>query len=82
VTSRAIPPFFVFFQESFLANYQESTFSGLTVKQITRHHIKQMAFQESFLANYQESTFSGLTVKQITRHHIKQMAGLVPLVCT
>jgi hypothetical protein len=32
VTSRAIPPFFVFFKNSFLANERENTFGGLNVK--------------------------------------------------
>ena len=36
VTSRAIPPFFVFFKNSFLANERENIFGGLTVKVITR----------------------------------------------
>jgi hypothetical protein len=32
VTSRAIPPFFVFFKNSFLANEWENIFGGVTVK--------------------------------------------------
>jgi len=32
VTSGAIPPFFVFFKNSFLANERENIFGGLTVK--------------------------------------------------
>jgi hypothetical protein len=32
VTSRAHPPFFVFFKKSFLANEQEKDFGGRTVK--------------------------------------------------
>jgi len=43
VTSWAIPPFFVFFKNSFLANQWENIFSGLTVKVITRNPNKQMA---------------------------------------
>ena len=34
-------PFLCFLQESFLANWQENIFSGLTVKKITRNPNKQ-----------------------------------------